>query len=145
MKSIFRFAISTFLVLVFLSQALPCGPGYISPVFDSEKAPENPYSNFAAGQLGIIKSDFRRSVLFAAYRYLNGGSFSVDDQKALVDVWKAEIDRDYKPQDDISESVKAWVDKRMEVVGKEEKTPEIYVERAYGGYDFFPNCTKKCL
>ena len=145
MKSIFRFTTSTILVLVFLSQALPCGPGYISPVFDNEKAPENPYSNFAAGQLGIIKPDFRRSVLFAAYRYLNGGSFSVDDQKALVEVWKAEIDRDYKPQDDISESVKAWVDKRMEVVGKEEKTPEIYVERTYGGYDFFPNCTKNAF
>jgi len=145
MKSFFRFATTFLMLLAFLSQALPCGPGYSTPMFNNEKAPENPYSDFASGRLGIIKPGFHRSVLFAAYRYLNGGSFSADDQAALVDLWKAEIDRNYAPQDNVSESVKAWVQKRKEVVGKEEKTPEIYVERAYGGYDFFPNCTKNAF
>lgn len=145
MKSFFRFATSTLLLLTLLSQALPCGPGYTTPMFNNEKAPENPYSTFASGRLGILKPGYHRSVLFSAYRYLTGGSFSADDQAALVDLWKAEIDRNYAPQDDVSESVKAWVEKRKEVVGKEEKTPEIYVERAYGGYDFFPNCTKNAF
>ncbi len=145
MKSFFRFATTIVLLLAFLSQALPCGPGYTTPMFNNEKAPENPYSNFASGQLGIIKPGFRRSVLFAAYRYLNGGSFSANDQAALVELWKNEIDHSYKPQDDISEAVKGWVEKRKEVVSKEEKTPEIYVERTYGGYDFFPNCTKNAF
>ncbi len=128
-----------------MSNALPCGPGYISPVFDQKEAPENPYANYAAGRLGIIKPSFRRSILFAAYRYLNGGSFSADDQRSLIEHWKAEVNKDYPQQDDISEAVKAWVVQRKTVLEKEEKPPEIYVERSYGGYDFFPNCTKNAF
>ena len=45
----------------------------------------------------------------------------------------------------IDEALKAWVAKRAEVVGKEEKTPEVYAERTYGGYDFFPNCTRNAF
>lgn len=145
MNRIYQITISLILLFAFMSNALPCGPGYISPVFDQKSAPENPYLNYAAGRLGIIKPSFRRSILFAAYRYLNGGSFSIDDQKALVEQWKAEVDRDYPQQDDISEAVKAWVAQRKTVLDKEEKPPEIYVERSYGGYDFFPNCTKNAF
>ena len=31
------------------------------------------------------------------------------------------------------------------MLDKEEKPPEIYVERSYGGYDFFPNCSKNAF
>lgn len=145
MNRLYQITISLILLFAFMSNALPCGPGYISPVFDQKNAPENPYTNYAAGRLGIIKPSFRRSILFAAYRYLNGGSFSADDQRALVENWKAEVDRDYPQQDDVSEAVKAWVTQRKAVLEKEEKPPEIYVERSYGGYDFFPNCTKNAF
>lgn len=124
-----------------LSTAFPCGPGYISPVFDTTSAPEYPYTDYASGRLGIIKPAFRRSILIAAYRYLAGGSFSPDEQKALIDLWKGEIDRDYTQKDDVGDAVKLWLSKRKEALPKEEKIPEIYVERSYGGYDFFPNCT----
>ena len=67
-----RFSVALFLVLAFLSNALPCGPSYITPVFDTSSAPEDPYTDFAAGRLGIIKPTFHRSVLFAAYRYIAG-------------------------------------------------------------------------
>jgi hypothetical protein len=132
---------SLLLLIAFTLNALPCGPAYLTPLFDSKHAPENPYEDFAAGKIGILKPSYNRSVLFAAYRYLNGGGFNSSEQKAMVDVWKAEFDnKDYK-NDDISEFVKAWIDKRKDVVGKEEQPPTIYVEREYGGYDFFPNCT----
>ncbi|MBK7934028.1 MAG: hypothetical protein IPK01_11125 [Acidobacteria bacterium] len=145
MNRIYQFTISLVLLAAFMTNALPCGPGYISPVFDQTKAPENPYANYAAGRLGIIKTGFNRSILFAAYRYLNGGSFSADDQRLLVELWKAEVDRDYPQQDDVGDAVKAWVAQRKVVLEKEEKPPEIYVERSYGGYDFFPNCTKNAF
>jgi hypothetical protein len=87
------------------------------------------------------KPTFRRSVLIAAYRYLGGGSFSADEQRDLVDLWKATIDRDYTQTDEVTPVVKAWLEKRKAVVGKEEKVPAVYVERSYGGYDFFPNCS----
>ena len=145
MKQIVRFVLSTFLIFAFLSNALPCGPSYISPIFEYEHAPENPYENFAAGKIGIIKPSQRRIVLIAAYRYLNGGGYSAAEQKALVEVWNAEFNNKAYEDDDISETVKKWVEKRKSVVGKEEKPPEIYVEREYGGYDFFPNCTKNAF
>ena len=86
-----------------------------------------------------------RSVLFAAYRYLNGGGFTAGEQKALVEVWRADFDNKEFQDNDVSEAVKAWVAKRRDVVGEEAKPPEIYTEREYGGYDFFPNCTKNAF
>lgn len=145
MKTILNSIVSLFLVIAFVANALPCGPGYVSPVFENSNAPENPYSNYAAGRLGIVNPSFRRSLLIAAYRWVSGGSFSPDEQTALVEQWKSDINRDYTQTDEISEVVKAWVEKRKEVMGKEEKPPEIYAERAYGGYDFFPNCTKNAF
>lgn len=146
MKNRTRFAVSILLIFAFVANALPCGPAYLTPLFEYAHAPENPYENFAAGRIGILKPTYNRSVLFAAYRYLNGGGFSAGEQKALVEVWKAEFDnQDFRMDDEIGEAVKAWVEKRKEVVGKEEKVPEIYVERNYGGYDFFPNCTQNAF
>ena len=139
--------IASFLILLLLSVNLvfPCGPGFITPVFEYKHAPENPYENFAAGKIGILKPTYRRVVLFAAYRYLNNGSFTADEQKGLVDVWNAEFNNKDYQDDDVSEAIKTWAEKRKAVVGKEEKIPEIYTEREYGGYDFFPNCTKSAF
>ena len=145
MKKIIRLLISAILILAFVSNAVPCGPAYISPIFEYSHAPENPYESFAAGKIGILKPTYRRVVLFAAYRYVHGGSFTADEQKALVDVWKAEFDNKSYTDDDVSEAVKKWVKKRKEVADKDEKLPDIYTERAYGGYDFFPNCTKNAF
>jgi hypothetical protein len=145
MKSITALLSTLLLIALFANSMLACGPSYLTPIFDYEHAPENPFENFAAGKIGIIKPTQRRIVLIAAFRYLNGGGFSQSEQKALVDVWKADFNNQPYEEDDISETVKQWVEKRQDVVGKEEKTPEIYVEREYGGYDFFPNCTKNAF
>ncbi len=145
MKTTFNIAIASILVLCFLTNALPCGPSYTTPVFENENAPENPYSGFAAGRLGIVSPKFRRSLLLAVYRYVNGGNFTPDEQKELVELWKAQIDHDYAQTDELGDALKAWVEKRKDVMGKEDKLPAIYAERSYGGYDFFPNCTKNAF
>lgn len=145
MKAISRFVVSFLLIFAFLSNALPCGPGYTTPLFDTTSAPENPYSDFAAGRLGIIKPTFRRSVLYAAYRYIAGSGLSASEQQAMVEVWKAEIDNKDFRDDSVDEAVRAWVEKRADVIEKEEKTPDIYAERTYGGYEFFPNCTRNAF
>jgi len=145
MKAASHFFVLVVLILALLSSAMPCGPGWISPLFDTTSAPENPYVEFAAGKLGILKPTFRRSVLLAAYRYLNGGGLNAAEQKAFIDVWNADIkNKDFR-DDSVEAAVKTWVDKRKEVVDKEQKIPEIYVERSYGGYDFFPNCTRSAF
>lgn len=140
-----RYIATISLILVFLSNALPCGPGYTSPLFDTTSAPENPWTEYAAGRLGIVKPTFHRSVLIAAYRHIAGNGLGPAEQKALVDVWTAEIENKDFADDTVDEAVQAWVTKRKEVFEKEEKPPEIYAERAYGGYDFFPNCTKNAF
>lgn len=138
----FGFALTLILIFQNIIPAFACGPGYVSPVFDYKNAPENPYANFAAGKLGIIKPTYHRIVLFAAYRYLNGGGFSAEEQKGLVEVWNAEFDnKSYDSGDDTSAIIKKWVEARKQVFKEEENQPKIYTERQYGGYDFFPNCT----
>ncbi|HEX9963017.1 MAG TPA: hypothetical protein VGB00_18940 [Pyrinomonadaceae bacterium] len=136
------------LITLFVQSVSPvfaCGPSYITPVFDYKHAPEEPFENFAAGKIGIVKPEYYRVVLFAAYRYLNGGAFSPDEQKGLVDVWKAEFENKSFDDTDVSEAVKMWVERRKEIVKEEENPPSIYTERETGGYDFFPNCTKSAF
>lgn len=145
MKRTLRLFACSLLLFAFLADVRPCGPGFISPVFDVNKSPEFPYTEYAAGQLGIIKPSFHRSVLFAAYRYLNGGAFTPDEQKALVEVWRAEFRKEPYDEVDTDAAVKRWIAKRKEVVGNEETLPQIYVERQYGGFDFFPNCTRNAF
>ncbi len=145
MRSISRFVTTFFLIAVLLYSALPCGPGYVSPLFDTTAAPENPYTDFAAERLGIVKPKFHRSVLYAAYRHIAGNGMNTPEQQAIVSIWKAEIDNKDFPDDTVDEAVKLWVDQRKKVEMKEEKPPEIYTERSYGGYDFFPNCTKNAF
>ena len=100
MKKLIRFIVALLLLFVFSPRVLPCGPGIVVPVFQLEREPEVPFENFAAGKLGIVKPEFNRSVLFAAYRYINGGTFTTDEQKALTDVWNAEYNnRDYVDDD----------------------------------------------
>lgn len=145
MRFAFRPVVVLSLIVVLLSTALPCGPGYISPLFDTTSAPEMPYTDFASGRLGILKRKFRRSVLVGAYRHIAGRGLTSLEQKALIEVWQAEINnRDFR-DDSVDEAVKAWVAKRKGIVTKEEKLPDIYVERSYGGYEFFPNCTKNAF
>lgn len=145
MKSFSRFIVTFLLIAVLLSNALPCGPGYVSPLFDTTSAPESPYTDFAAGRLGIVKSSFPRSVLYATYRHVGGNGMNASEQQEIIKVWKAQINNRDFPDDTVDEAVKKWVNQRKKVEMKEEKPPEIYTERAYGGYDFFPNCTKNAF
>ena len=66
-------------------------------------------------------------------------------KNALVEVWEADFNNKNYIDDDVAEAVSTWIEARKSVAGKEEKLPEIYVEREYGGYDFFPNCTKSAF
>lgn len=145
MKPLARAVTSLVLLFAFLSNTLPCGPGYITPLFDTSAAPENPYSDFASGRLGIIKPTFRRSVLYAAYRYLNGGGLNAAEQQAVIEVWRADLDNKDFVDNSVDLAVKAWLEKRKLVADKEEAPPDIYAERAYGGYEFFPNCTRNAF
>jgi hypothetical protein len=150
MKIVFRIAIALTFVTVLHLNTLPkaeaCGPDYLAPVFDYSYAPERPWTDFAGGKLGIIKPGYRRIVLFAAYRYLNGSGFGGSEQNALVEAWEAQFNHKEPQENSVEDAVKEWLRERRSVIGEEEKTPEIYADKRYGeGYSFFPNCSKNAF
>ncbi|HEU4478715.1 MAG TPA: hypothetical protein VFR80_09370, partial [Pyrinomonadaceae bacterium] len=127
------------IALLTINSAAPasaCGPFFIEPIFVHEWSPDLPFSEFTGGRIGIVKPSFGRKTLTIAFRYLNGGSFTADEQKALVTALRGTAAE--KPTTD---PVKLWIAKRKEFLAEDEKLPAIYVEQRYGGYDFFPNCT----
>jgi hypothetical protein len=130
-------AMSLLLWLQTVPPARACGLDYLQPVFVFRDSGDLPFSDFTAGKIGIVQPTFGKKTLAIAYRYLNGSSFSPDEQKELVVALKGE-----PPEDDDDKAIKAWIEARREVVGKDERLPEIYAERKNGGYDFFPNCAR---
>ena len=135
-RQFLTFTLFASLLLASLPVALACGPGYLEPVFDFDNWPDPPFREFTSGNIGLVKPTFGRKALFIAYRYANGGSFSSRDQEALIDALRG------KPpeENDVTKALEAWVAARKVVIG-DEKLPEIYTDKNYSGYNFFPNCT----
>jgi hypothetical protein len=129
-------SLAALLMLNLATPALGCGPFFIEPVFVFKWSPDLPFADFTGGKIGIIKPTFGRKTLTIAFRYLNGGSFTRDEQKALATALRGKATE--KPDTD---PVKTWVETRKGFLAENEKLPAIYVEQRYGGYDFFPNCT----
>lgn len=142
--SFFRRAIAFLLTVLILTSCLPvanaCGPSSIEPVFVFDESPDPPFNEFAGGKIGIVKPQFGRKTLVIAFRYLNDRSFGSEEQKALVEALHGK-----PPEDEGTDVVKTWVSTRKEFLKEGEKLPEIYTERQYGGYDFFPNCTRNAF
>lgn len=135
---------TTLLLLVLLIQptipALACGPETIEPIFVFNSSPDLPFTEFTKGKIGVLQPTFGRKTLVIAYRYLNGRSFTEDEQSGLVAALKGK-----PPEEDDGKAVKAWIEARKLVVGEEHEQPAIYDERRHSGYDFFPNCTRNAF
>ena len=122
--------------------ARACGPWVTEPIFVFKYSPEQPFGEFTNGKIGIVLPTLGRKTLVVAYRYLNGRSFTADEQKGLVEALKGK-----PPEEDGSKALEAWLTARAEFL-KEDDTglPKIYSERPNsGGYDFFPNCARNAF
>src|SRR5215831_20648894 len=115
-----------------------CGPTSLQPIFSFESSPDLPFMEFAAGNIGIVKPSFGRKTLVIAYRYLNGGSFSQEEQAQLVSALRGE-----GPEPIGDDALKEWIALRQTVTPKEE-LPGIYRERKtpFESFDYFPNCAR---
>lgn len=141
MRRTLAIALAALLLLNSTTPARACGPFFTEPIFVFENSPDLPFEEFTNGKIGIVLPTFGRKTLVIAYRYLNGGSFSTDEQTELIAALKGKA-----PEDDGTAAVKAWVKARKDVLGDDQKLPEIYTERQNGeGYDFFPNCTRNAF
>jgi hypothetical protein len=139
-----RSLLGVIIVSILFVAVRPCGAPALYPIFSYNRAPENPYENFAAGRLGIIKPTMTRAVLFAAYRYVNGGGFNAEEQKGLVDVWNATFKNVDFRDVDMGGAVKKYIDERKKVLTEEKKLPDAYAQSGTG-YFFFPNCTQNAF
>src|SRR5262245_38784462 len=136
--------VALLLVLVLFIHFTPgtnaCGPDMLTPVFVFNEAPDLPFGEFAAGKIGIVQPTFGRKTLVISYRYLNGGSFTADEQHELVAALQGK-----GPEEDSDVAIKTWIEARKTVAKDEEDSPDIYDERKDGGYSFFPNCAKNAF
>ena len=135
--------VSLCLSLIFLFQPVPalaCGPETVEPIFVFSTSPDLPFDEFTRGKIGIVQPTFGRKTLVIAHRFLNGGTFTEDEQRGLVLALKGK-----PPEDDDNSATKAWIAARKEVVGEEKEPLAIYDERRHDGYDFFPNCTSNAF
>ena len=130
-------SLAALLLLNLANPALACAPSFLEPVYVFVESPDLPFAEFTAGKLGILRPTFGRKTLAIAFRYLNGGSFTSDEQKALTLALRAK-----GSEEPATDAVKLWIATRKEFLKENETLPAIYVEQQrYGGYDFFPNCT----
>jgi tetratricopeptide (TPR) repeat protein len=124
------------------STALACGPFSLDTIFVFTVHPEYPLENFARGDLGTVQPSYARSYLYVAYRYLNGSSFTPEEQNALVELWRDRLDLRWEPAEE--QSVKRWLDARNKVPGAAAITNiEVYRSREKPNeYETYLNCQK---
>jgi hypothetical protein len=135
-RRVLAVGLAALFLLKFTPYSSACGPSSIEPIFVFSESPDLPFLEFTKGKIGIVQPTFGRKTLVTAYRYLNGGSFDSDEQNALVEALRGK-----PPEDDGASAIKEWIAARNDLPNHG-KLPEIYLERQYGGYDFFPNCTR---
>jgi hypothetical protein len=71
------------LVLLPIFAVQACGPDFSPDVFVRKLRPDQP-KEFAAGKLGVLLPTYPRMDLIVAFRYLNGGVLSVQEQAAYA-------------------------------------------------------------
>src|SRR6185295_20118327 len=96
----------------------------IDPIFVFHESPDLPFREFTRGKIGIVQPTFGRKTLVIAYRYLNGGMFSDEEQSALVEALTGKV-----PEADGESALKAWIAARKALLPENEALPEIYLER----------------
>ena len=104
-----RVALSAFaLFLLGLVTAQACGPEFFPDVCVRKMRPDVP-KEFSAGKLGILLPTYPRADLAVAYRYLNGGSLTAEEQAAYEpssfneDLWEEDskdAQEDWKAQEE---------------------------------------------
>lgn len=128
------------LTLVFNYTTLACGPYTTEAIFVHEKHPNYPLEQFAQGRLGVIQPNYARSYLYVAYRYLSGSTFTADEQKAVVSLWRERLGSETTSES--TSSAAAWLEARKQVPNLPEiKDIEVWRAREKpNDYDSFLNC-----
>lgn len=109
--------------------ALSCGPFFDEPNFQYSSHPDMPLRLYASGKLGIIGSDYARSYLVVAWRYLNNTPLSPAEQKSIVALWDQRMNMESNATD---KELKSW-ETTFKQFDKQLKFEEAYPQRSFNG------------
>lgn len=135
-----RRTLIAFAVAGALTTAQACGPDFSPDVFVRTNRPDLP-ERYVQGHLGILQTDFPSADLFVAYRYLNGGTLSADEQRTMLPRNSEAV---FGPQDNLT--IQGWNIERAKYpdVPKDAIDPSLSVKiNTTGGYSYnstYPNC-----
>lgn len=109
-------AVLLFCVLVPFFAVEACGPDFFPDVFVRRLRPDQP-KQFVQGKLGVLRRTFPRDSLIVAYRYLNGGQLSDEEQKGYQPItgYSEEPEEPWSPTDAASlpkEPKHLWLEER---------------------------------
>lgn len=95
-----------------------CGPFFTDAIFVYSKHPDLPFEKFAAGQLGVVQSNWARSYLVAAFRNLAGAPLSESEAKAIKAIWDERLNLGSESNNTNDEEwIKKWIEARKKVPG----------------------------
>lgn len=112
------------------SPALSCGPFFDETSFQYRNHPDMPLKLYAAGALGILGSNYARSYLVVAWRYLNNTPLSPAEQKSIVGLWDQRINLDAQYATD--KELKKW-ETTLKQYDKSLKYEEVSQQKSYNG------------
>lgn len=124
-------------------RTVACGPFFTDAIFVYSKHPDLPFEKFAAGQLGVVQSNWARSYLVAAYRNLAGTPLSESEGKAIKAVWDERLNLSSESNNGNDEEwIKKWNEARKSVPGAAAPTEiKVYRNREKPNeYESYLNC-----
>ena len=86
MKPLRPLVIASIIVLAFAFPGNSCGPFFPEAVFVLLDAPDDPYANYAKGQLGVPQPGYLVRHLVIAYDWLNGSGISANEQQQAIEL-----------------------------------------------------------
>jgi hypothetical protein len=116
---------------------MSCGPFFNQAIFTDSRRPAS-LERFAAGELGVVQPTYPRSMLFAAYRALEGKPLTKPEQEHTLALWRHRLPALGEPERD--QASKQWLDARARVPGVE-PINEINPSLVAKNYASFLNCT----
>lgn len=123
-------AIALAALLSLPSPALSCGPFFDEASFQYRNHPDMPLKLYAAGTLGIIGSNYARSYLVVAWRYLNNTPLSPVEQKSIVGLWDQRINLESQYTD---KELKKWEITFKQYGDKSLKFEDVSTQKSYNG------------
>lgn len=140
-RRIARILHTTAVCAITLTTAQACGPDFSPDVFVRTNRPDLP-ERYVQGHLGILQTDFPSADLFVAYRYLNGGKLSAEEQKTLHPE-SSNTQTSYGPQPNAA--IMGWMAERAKYpdVPVNAVDPNFQQKVTENGYSYnitYPNC-----